>query len=72
MYTLSMAAVMEKSREPGSRAPVWPLIADDFWWFRRRFSDFKISSTILENFADALPGHLRIFSYTGLWYNNFK
>ena len=63
-----LRTVMEKTREPGSRASAWPIIADDFWGFADDYQnladDFKISWTILKNFADMLPGRLRVFSYT--------
>ena len=40
---------MEKTREPRSRAPVWPLIADDFW---NLADDFQNLADDFQNFTD--------------------
>ena len=49
-------AVMEKTREPGGRAPVCPLIADDFWGFADDFQnfadDFQNLTGDFQNIAD--------------------
>ena len=40
---------MEKKQEPWSRAPAWPLIADDFWGFTDDFQNFTDD---FQNFMD--------------------
>ena len=73
---------MKKKREPGGQAPAWPLIADDFQNLADDFQyladdfqnfkdDFQNFMDGFKNFTDRLPGHLRVFSYTGPRYHIF-